>query len=165
MVYRYAEMLLLMADVYNELGNTAKAVELANKVLGRARTSGLTPATQPADWSASLDQETVRTKLFFERIIELAGEPGTYEMPRIRGTKYFKMALELNNKHEFTIASNAQYFESGNIVWHDRVFNVTKEGGEGLSDNFVKKNMLMPIPDSEISANAGITNDDNNFGY
>ena len=164
MVYRYAEMLLLMADVYNELGNTAKAVELANQVLGRARTSGLMPAAQPADWSASLDQETVRTKLFFERIIELAGEPGTYEMPRIRGTKYFKMALEFNNKHELTIASSAQYYTSNN-VWHDRVFNVGKEGGEGLSDSFVKKNMLMPIPDSEISANPGITNDDNNFGY
>lgn len=164
MVYRYAEMLLLMADVYNELGNTAKAIDLANEVLGRARTSGATPAAQPADWSKSLDQETVRTKLFFERIIELAGEPGTYEMPRIRGAKYFKMALELNNRHELTMASSAQHYASNN-VWHDRMFNVGKEGGEGLSDNFVKKNLLMPIPESEISSNPGITNADNNFGY
>lgn len=34
MVYRYAEMLLLMADVYNELGDTPKAISLANEVLG-----------------------------------------------------------------------------------------------------------------------------------
>ena len=27
MVYRYAEMLLLMADVYNELDNTSKAID------------------------------------------------------------------------------------------------------------------------------------------
>ena len=160
MVYRYAEMLLLMADVYNELGNTAKAVSLANEVLGRARTSGLTPSAQPADWSTSLDQETVRTKLYFERIIEFQAEPNIFDMVRIRGVKYFKMALELHNNHELTIASSAQYDKSPN-PWHDRVFN----DKTGLTDDFLKKNLLFPIPDSEISANPGITNSDNNFGY
>lgn len=160
MVYRYAEMLLMMADVYNELGDTPKAVELANEVLGRARTSGLTPAAQPADWSKTLDQETVRTKLYFERIIELAGEPDIFDMVRIRGAKYFKMALELHNNHELTKASDAQYLKATN-VWHDRVFN----GSDGLTDDYVKMNLLLPIPSSEISANPGITNSDNNFGY
>lgn len=160
MVYRYAEMLLLMADVYNELGNTAKAIDLANEVLGRARTSGVTPAAQPADWSKSLDQETVRTKLYFERIIELAGEPSLYDMVRIRGAKYFKMALELHNNHELTKASDAQYLQAIN-VWHDRIFN----GTGGLTDDYLKMNLLMPIPQTEISANPGISNSDNNFGY
>lgn len=160
MVYRYAEMLLEMADVYNELGNTAKAIELANEVLGRARTSGLTPAAQPADWSKSLDQETVRTKLYFERIIELAGEPSLYDMVRIRGAKYFKMALELHNNHELTKASDAQYLKAIN-VWHDRIFN----GTDGLTDDYLKTNLLLPVPQSEISANPGISNSDNNFGY
>lgn len=160
MVYRYAEMLLLMADVYNELGNTAKAIDLANEVLGRARTSGLAPATQPADWSKSLDQETVRTKLYFERIIELAGETSLYDMVRIRGVKYFKMAMELHNNHELTKASAEQYLKSVN-VWHDRLFN----GTAGLTDDYVKKNLLLPIPQTEISSNPGITSDDNNFGY
>ena len=160
MVYRYAEMLLLMADVYNELGNTTKAIELANEVLGRARTSGVAPAAQPADWSKSLDQETVRTKLYFERIIELAGEPSLYDMVRIRGVKYFKMAMELHNNHELTKASDAQYLKSTN-VWHDRIFN----GTAGLTDDYLKMNLLLPIPQTEISANPGIDNGDNNFGY
>lgn len=160
MVYRYAEMLLLMADVYNELGNTPKAIDLANEVLGRARTSGLTPAAQPADWSKSLDQEAVRTKLFFERILELGGEPSFYDMIRIRGVKYFKMVLELHNNHELTKASDAQYLTAIN-QWHDRVFN----GTAGLTDDYLKMNLLLPIPLSEISANPGITPDDNNFGY
>lgn len=160
MVYRYAEMLLLMADVYNELGHTAKAVSLANEVLARARKSGDKPSVEPADWSASLDQETVRTKLYFERIIELAGEPGLFDMVRIRGVKYFKMALELHNNHELTRASDAQYLKATN-QWHDRVFN----GEEGLTEEFLKKNLLWPIPITEISANPGITNSDNNYGY
>lgn len=160
MVYCYAEMLLLMADVYNGLGDTPKAVDLANEVLGRARTSGILPAAQPADWSKSLDQETVREKLYFERIIELAGEPDLFDMVRIRGVKFFKKALELHNNHELTKASDAQYLKAAN-VWHDRVFN----GSEGLTDDYVKMNLLWPIPSSETSANPGITNQDNNFGY
>lgn len=162
MVYRYAEMLLMMADVYNELNDMPKAVELANLVLQRARRSGtgVTPAVQPADWSTSLDQETVRTKLYFERIIELAGEPDIYDMVRIRGVKYFKMMLELHNNHELTKASDAQYLKAAN-VWHDRVFN----GTAGLTDDYLKKNLLLPIPSTEISSNPGITNSDNNYGY
>lgn len=162
MVFRYAEMLLLMADVYNELGDTPKAIELANEVLKRARTStlDLVPAAQPADWSKTLDQETVRKKLYFERIIELAGEPSLYDMVRIRGVKYFKMAMELHNNHELTKASDAQYLKSTN-VWHDRIFN----GTAGLTDDYLKTNLLLPVPQTEISANPGISSGDNNFGY
>ena len=39
---------LMAADVYNELGQTDKAITLANEVLKRARQSG--NASQPADW-------------------------------------------------------------------------------------------------------------------
>lgn len=160
MVYRYAEMLLLMADVYNELGDSRKAVSLANEVLTRARNSGIASAAQPANWSETLSQEEVRQKLFFERIIEFCGEPCMYEMPRIRGTKYFKMALELHNNHEITQVSAAKYAVASNN-WLDRLYN----GNNGLTDDFLKKNLLLPIPDSEISANPGIESSDNNFGY
>ncbi len=91
-------------------------------------------SAQPADWPTSLNQEEVRQKLFFERIIELCGEPGMYEMPRIRGTKYFKMALELHNNHEITIASDALYPASSN-AWLDRIYNGTR----GLTDEFLKR--------------------------
>ena len=38
-LYRYADFLLLMADVYNELDETDRAANLVNEVLRRARTS------------------------------------------------------------------------------------------------------------------------------
>lgn len=160
-VYRYAEMLLLMADVYNELGDKNKAIDLADEVLDRARKSaGTVPSVQPAKWSYSLTKEQVTEKLYFERIIELCGEPAMFEMARIRGVEYFKKALELHNNHEFTIANDAQYATSAN-KFSDRVFNA----GAGLTNDFVKKNLLLPIPNSEISANPGISSSDNNFGY
>lgn len=160
-VYRYAEMLLLMADVYNELGDKEKAIDLADEVLARARKSGrVTPSAQPAKWDYSLTREQVTEKLFFERIIELCGEPAMFEMPRIRGVEYFKKALELHNNHEFTIANDAQYATNAN-KFSDRIFN----GSAGLTTDFLKKNLLLPIPNSEISANPGISASDNNFGY
>lgn len=159
MVYRYAEMLLLMADVYNELGDTPKAISLANEVLARARKSGAVPSAQPADWSASLTKEQVTEKLYFERIIELCGEPSIYDMVRIRGTVYFKKFLELNTTHELTILGEKNYTSSVNN-FADRLLN-----NGSLTDDFLKKNLLLPIPTSEIDANPGLTNNDNNFGY
>ncbi|EKU90643.1 RagB/SusD family nutrient uptake outer membrane protein [Bacteroides oleiciplenus] len=159
MVYRYAEMLLLMADVYNELGDTPKAISLANEVLARARKSGVMSSTQPADWSSSLTKEQVTEKLYFERIIELCGEPNIYDMVRIRGTEYFKKFLELNTTHELTIQGEQNYTTSVNN-FADRLLN-----GGNLTDDFLRKNLLLPIPTSEIDANPGLSNSDNNFGY
>lgn len=159
MVYRYAEMLLLMADVYNELGDTPKAISIANEVLARARKSGAVPAAQPADWPSSLTKEQVTEKLYFERIIELCGEPAIYDMVRMRGTEYFKKFLELNANHEFTILGEQNYITNVNN-FADRLLN----NGD-LSDDFLKKNLLLPIPTDEIDANPGLSNSDNNFGY
>ncbi len=159
MVYRYAEMLLLMADVYNELGNTAKAISLANEVLDRARKSGSTTSLVPADWPSTLSKEQVTEKLYFERIIELSGEPSIYDMVRIRGTEYFKKLLELNVNHQLTTLGDNNYDTNVN-AFVDYSFN-----NGSLTDDFLKKNLLLPIPTSEIDANPGLTNEDNNFGY
>lgn len=164
-VYRYAEMLLLMADVYNELGQTSEAIKIANEVLDRARKShpltvvAATESSQPADWPLTLSQEEVREKLYFERYLELNGEPDIYDMVRIRGVELFRKLLEFNNSHELTRLSDEFYYESpGANKWCERVYN-----GGNLTDDYVKKNLLLPIPDTERDANPEIT--DNNFGY
>jgi hypothetical protein len=157
MIYRYAEMLLMMADCYNELGNTSKAIEFANMVLKRARTSGGAKSVQPADWSTSLSQEQVRWNIYREGIIEFIGEPNMYEKSRIRGISYLKKALEYTNNHEIMNASAALYATTTN-AYLDRIFN---DGN--LSDDFLKKNLLLPIPQSEIDANPSITYQ--NYGY
>lgn len=161
-VYRYAEMLLLMADVYNELGNTSKAIELANEVLTRARTSGPETSAEPADWPKSLTQDQVREKLYYERIFEFVGEPNMYDMVRLKGVELFKKALEKHNSHEITKESSKLYQTTSNNKL-DRLYNEAN-GGE-LTMDFLKKNLLLPIPLSEINYNEGITVGANNFGY
>lgn len=161
-VYRYSEMLLLMADVYNELNQKDRAIELANKVLERARNSAVPAASEPADWPKSLTKDQVTEKLYFERIFELMGEPSIYEMVRIRGTKYMQLLLLKNNSHDLTVKGNENYKTNVN-AFLDRVY----QDGQttSLSEDFLRKNLLLPIPNSEIDANPAITNADNNFGY
>lgn len=161
-VYRYAEMLLLMADVYNELGQKEKAIDLANEVLTRARQSGKTLSDQPANWSKDLTQDQVREKLYFERIFEFVGEPNMYDMVRLKGVDFLKKALEIHNNHEITRASATEYQKTHNNK-HDRLYN---EGENAqLTPDFLKRNLLLPIPLTEINYNEAITVNDNNFGY
>lgn len=158
MVYRYAEMLLLMADVYNELGQPGRAIELANEVLTRARNAdGGSLTGEPANWDTSLDQATVREKLYYERIFELWGEPDYWDMTRLKGTELLKNFLDKHNQNEMVQAGNTYYQESNN-AFTERLYN----NGD-LSQDFLEKCLLFPIPQSEIDANPAIT--ENNPGY
>ncbi|WP_236977390.1 RagB/SusD family nutrient uptake outer membrane protein [Membranihabitans maritimus] len=67
-VYRYAEVLLFMAEVLNEQGNTAEAANYLNQVRNRA---GL------GDTEAS-GQDAMRTAIYKERRVELAFENKRY---------------------------------------------------------------------------------------
>lgn len=158
MVYRYAEMLLIMADVYNELGDTQRAIALAEEVLTRAR--ALSTSGQPAAWSTSLTKDEVTEKLYFERIFELAGEPDIYDMTRCHGTEYLKKLLEYNNAHQITILAASKYATNPN-VFLDFLYG---DNGQ-LTESFLTKNLYLPIPQSEIDGNPGLSNDDQNPGY
>jgi len=158
MIYRYAEMLLIMADVYNELGDQQRAIALAEEVLARAR--ALSSTGQPAAWSTGLSQDDLREKLYFERLFELAGEPDSYDMSRSQGTKYLKKLLELNNRHQLTQLTASKYAANPN-KFVDYLY-----GDNGvLTDDFLSRNIFMPIPQDEIDTNPGLTNDDQNPGY
>lgn len=92
-LYRYADLLLMLADVYNELDRKDDAINTADIVLARARKSGIKVSAQPAKWESTLTKEQVREKIFFERLFEGAGETEMYQMMRLRGTEYLKKHL------------------------------------------------------------------------
>ncbi|MGF7229765.1 RagB/SusD family nutrient uptake outer membrane protein [Arachidicoccus sp.] len=159
LVYRYADFLLLMADVNNELGNSATAVSLLNQVLTRARTSVTPAATYPQNVNNSLSQAQLRDKIFYERLFELAGEPDMFFDTRRRGTEYLKKVLSIYNNDSISYAFATNPAVSGNN-FKDRLVN-----GGNLSSDFLKKNLLLPIPQSELNTNTSITPADQNFGY
>lgn len=165
MVYRYSEMLLLMADVYNELGYTSQAVGFVNEVLDRARTSDNSKGVEPKAWSASLSQSQVKEKLYFEKIIELMGEPSMFDVTRQGGIEMLRKLLTLNNSHEITAASVTEFYITRNN-WLDNFFNTDATTGvTTLTDDYLKRNLLLPIPSSEIASNPGIDYSQNNYGY
>jgi tetratricopeptide (TPR) repeat protein len=71
-ILRYADVLLLKAEAYNETGNQDDAIALINEVRTRARNMGATGV--PADYATGADQATVRQWIMDERFIELAAE-------------------------------------------------------------------------------------------
>ena len=159
LVYRYADFLLLMADVYNEIGQEDVAVSLINQVLSRARNSASPASVYPQDVTVALSQSELRDKIFNERLFELAGEPDMFFDTRRRGIDYFSQVLQRNNNHHITYA----FATNPNIGHHnfmDRLFN-----GGNLTNDFLKKNLLLPIPQSELNTNNKITKADQNFGY
>lgn len=158
-LYRYADFLLLMADVENELGNTSRAIELVNQVLSRARNSVSPAAADPADWSASLSQDEVRRKIYYERLFEMAGETTMYLDVRRRGADLMKEIVEMNNRHHITYAL-ATSDTVGVHKFRDRIFN---DGN--ITADFLKKNQLLPIPQEEMNTNDQISVKDQNFGY
>lgn len=157
-IYRYADFLLLMADVENELGNYDKSLGYLNDVLTRARTSANTPSVYPKKILAVLPQEDMRLRVFNERLFELAGEYEMYVDVRRRGTAFFKLVIDRNNNHNMTKAFVANAIAANSVTaFRDRMLPNTEDQ--------LKKNLLLPIPQSEMNSNESITSSDQNFGY
>ena len=138
---RYADVLLMLAEIENELNGPGNAYAYVNEVLARARNSSEgTPATQPADWSG-MSQDEFRSRIMRERQYELLGEGHEWFDTRRRGYQYFlDEVIETHNNFP-------------NLGNRDFIYPISV------------KNMLLPIPSTEISGNQGITQADQNPGY
>jgi starch-binding outer membrane protein, SusD/RagB family len=66
-LFRLAEIYLIKAEALNELGRTAEAVDLVNTIRARV-------FNPPKPIPAGVDQATLRTLIFNERLFELTGE-------------------------------------------------------------------------------------------
>ena len=159
-VFRYADLLLLMADVENELNNSGQALTYLNQVLTRARTS-VAGAVYPQNQTA-LSKDAMRDKIFFERMFEMAGEPNLFEDIRRRGTTYLKKVIQLHNTNKDVLYR--YNFEVANNITSGQFRDYIIDNGT-LSEDFLKKNLLLPIPLNEINANNSIAPEDQNFGY
>lgn len=143
-VMRFAEVLLMKAEIENELGDNAAATNCINKVLQRARAE-VSTATQPADITAGMSQADLRDRILLEYLFELSGEGGEWFLERRRGFTKLK---------DFFIAKR-----DAAIVTDDAQWNVK------YTPLIAQKHMLFPIPSVELSSNLALKSSDQNPGY
>ncbi|GAB4046001.1 RagB/SusD family nutrient uptake outer membrane protein [Spirosoma litoris] len=126
-IYRYAEVLLMLAEVTNEQGRQADAVGYLNQVRTRA---GLSPL-------AAGSQTDMRTRILKERQIELA-----FENKRWHDLVRSGLAVQVLSAKGAKIKANPQayYYPTGSAPIAT-AFNVTD------------RDLLYPIPVSEIITN------------
>ena len=137
-LYRYADLLLMLAEIENELGMSAEAHAHVNEVLKRARESS-EGAVEPADWEG-LSQDEFREAIMKEYTYELFAEGQDFFNARRRGYDWFKShVIDVHN------ARNNKNFD---LVYPDN-----------------PKGMLLPIPTVEIDTNEKLTAADQNPGY
>lgn len=152
-LFRYADLLLILADAENELGNLATAQSYVQQVLDRAQVKTTVPSTQ-AD---------LRDFIFFERMFELAGEPVLYEDIRRRGTAYLQKVIEIHNNHWLTNYRVNLQTASGGVL--QNFWDYLINDGNSSDADFLTKNLLLPIPKDELDNNLELSSSDQNFGY
>lgn len=150
-VMRYAEALLLYAEVLNETGNSRKAIDYVNAV--RARAAKLLDATNPnAKFNSAIS--AANFKLLEYSPIDLVREA-------IRKEKRVEMACEFDRWYELCrlgIVAERMAFIANNLP-------VEPSGQIRVRGKFFKKgvNELFPIPQKEVLISNGVITQ--NFGY
>lgn len=135
--YRYADLLLMLAEIENELNGPTNAYQYVNEVLTRARNTG--GALEPANWTG-LSQDDFRDAIMKEYHYELLAEGQDWFVGHRRGYPFFKTNyIDVHNNR------------------NDKGFDIVYPDDE--------KVMLLPIPAVEIDTNQEIDGTDQNPGY
>lgn len=144
-VFRYADLLIMLAEIENELNGPTDAVGYINEVLARAEASTDDPAiVDEMAFSSSITQEQFREDIYWEYNYELLTEGHDWFNSRRRGFDwYVQHVIEVHNNHPSYIFTKSRDVE---LPVDSRA-------------------MLVPIPSTEIDSNPNVTPDDQNPGF
>jgi starch-binding outer membrane protein, SusD/RagB family len=131
-IYRYAEVLLLLAESLNEQGNTTDALFYLNQVRNRAGLSDITNG---------VNQNDLRNIILNEQRIELAFENKRWHYL----VRHGQLAVSVMNEFGENVVSNPQnYFYPPGNQPPSAAFNISTD------------DLLFPIPITEIERNPWI---------
>ena len=155
--YRYADLLLVLAEAANEIGS-ADAVTYLNEVLDRARDANGNGTIEedevyPLPFKGS-DKAAMRERIFRERLKELTGECDEWYTVRRRGAEYLKKIMDEHYVYVDEWYASQKITTLPKFVYKYQV-----------TDETVKKNLLFPFPADEINKNEHIGQEDQNYGY
>ncbi|SNZ01750.1 RagB/SusD family nutrient uptake outer membrane protein [Flagellimonas pacifica] len=152
---RYSDVLLMYAEALNENGQTPEAITQVDIVIDRVRQeSGL---ANPSDWTDITELKTV------EQLTQ--GDHSGWPL-YLTGTD--QEGIRNVIKHQRRIEFMYEFKRLKDLIrWGDAEDALVREDDEGNEIQLfqVGKHELFPIPDVEISGNAGLTPADQNPGY
>ena len=137
-VYRYADLLLMLAEISNELGDSANALNYVTQVLDR---SGLSNAEY-----ASADQTTFRDKIMKEYRYELIGEGEDAHNNRRRGFDYFleNIIIPHNPSSWHPITQNRRLSDGQSMNFNNKDLTLSEDPSQV---------MFLPLPTREVNTN------------
>lgn len=145
-VLRYAHLLIMLAEIENELNGPAGAYTYINEVLARARNSADAPSAEPADWSG-MTQDEFRQAIMLEYQFELYTEGHDFFYNRRRGIEYF-------TEHVIEKHNNFEYYDFTKKF--DQKF---PEPGTTEANRLI----LLPIPASELLGNPNVNEQNTDY--
>ena len=147
LIYRYGDLLLMLAEIENELDKPAEAIAYVNQVITRARTSENGDGVHPVDLTFT-DKDAFRAEIFRQYRYELLGEGQDWFNNRRKGFDWFKLN---------TLDPHAAWPTRANANNNESLITF-------INDN-KQKMMQLPIPLSEMNTNQEIDFVDQNPGY
>lgn len=152
---RYADVVLMAAEAYNETGNTAKAWELLNSVRERAKATKITAA----NYKSLLKTNEIMKQLDF---IDDSNDAGKF-----RTALYWERGFELafEGQRKFDLIRWGILKEALNLFGTNTAVNTSTNTAYPAYLNFQKgKHELFPIPEDELQINSKLEGM-NNPGY
>lgn len=156
-VFRYADLILMLAEIENERNNITASKSYIKEVLDRANTSLYTQA----EIDAIAGGNDLRIRIGKERAYELLGEGHEwFDLRRIKNGAMTFLESQILRRQD--LMTGADLFDTKNKTKFHNVWNPDLSIVIGSQ---LIKNYYFPIPTNEIIGNNKLTNADQNPGY
>lgn len=148
---RYADVVLMAAEAYNELGNTVEAWKLLNKVRNRAGATEINSSNYSEFYKAP--------KVYDLPFIDDGNEQGRFRTA-LYWERGFELAFELHRR--FDLVRWGILGDALKLIGDNTYVNKSSEKAYLAGQNFVKgKHELFPIPLDEVQVNYMLENTNN----
>ncbi len=189
-LFRYADVLLMLAEVANELDDKTTAINCVEEILKRSRSENSVPVAygvnvgkiQPVSWDyENMSKDQMRLAIMQEREFELLGECQEFFDVRRRGNDYLKYRMDIYDKWWRRLSAGIGYLDPQfPDVWEgwsistivsptQGDYGVPAPTGSNFQGNIAYLNptkaLFAPIPDKEFRLNIALTADDQNIGW
>jgi hypothetical protein len=156
-VFRYADLLLMLAEIENERSNIQQAKDYLKEVLDRADVSLYVSGGIEAIAAA----DDLRDRISKERIYELLGEGHEwFDLRRQKTGSVTFLEKRLERRH--ALMTGEDLFDTKNKTKFHNIWNPDLSFVTGTQ---IEKNKYFPIPTNEIIGNNQLSNNDQNQGY